>query len=95
MNMVNTTYKSTQELIDKLQSLKVKQKIKFYKTISKYYDNMNIRMDEDLFAKNAQGNNKNYHKVLLLMKLLQTKPQAKNMNINYYDLCNTVNKNRD
>ena len=29
---------------------------------------MNIRMDEDPFAKIAQGINKIYHEVLLLMK---------------------------
>ena len=29
------------------------------------------------------------------MKFLQTKPQVKNMNINYYDLYNTVIKTRD
>ena len=37
-------------------------------------------MDEDPFAKNAQGISKIYHEVFLLMKLLQTKPQVKNMN---------------
>ena len=35
------------------------------------------------------------HKVLLLLKFLQTKPQIKNMNINYHDLYYTVIKNRD
>ena len=29
------------------------------------------------------------------MKILQTKPQVKNMNINYYDLYYTVIQNRD
>ena len=29
------------------------------------------------------------------MKFLRTKPQVKNMNINYYDLYNTVIKTRD
>ena len=56
---------------------------------------MNFRFDEDTFAKNAQGISKIYHEVLLLMKFLQTKPQVKNMNINYYDLYYTVIKNRD
>ena len=51
MNMVNTTYNSTEDMIDKLQSLKGKTKLKFYKNISNYYDNMNIRFDEDHFAK--------------------------------------------
>ena len=56
---------------------------------------MNIRFDEDPFAKNAQGISKIYHEVLKLMKTLQTKPQVKNMIINYYDLNYTVIENRD
>ena len=52
-------------------------------------------MDEDPFAKNAQGVSKIYYQVLLLMKFLQTKPQVKNMNINYFDLYYTVIRNRD
>ena len=52
-------------------------------------------MDEDLFAKNAQGNSKNYHEVLLLKNVLQTKPQVKNMNFKYHDLYYTVVKTRD
>ena len=56
---------------------------------------MNIRLDEDPFAKNAQVISKIYHEVLKLMKFLQTKPQVKNMNINYFGLYYTVVKNRD
>ena len=85
MNMVNTTYNSTQEMIDKLQQLKGKTKSKFYKNISNYYTEMrnrNFQTQEDPFSKNAQGISKTYHEVLLVMKLLQTKPQVKNMNIN-------------
>ena len=55
---------------------------------------MNIRFDEDPFAKNAQGFSKIYHEVLLLIKFLQTRPQVKNMNINYYELYYTVIKTR-
>ena len=108
MNMVNTKYNSTEDMIDKLQQLKGKTKLKFYRNISNYYDNMNInknisnyydninfRFDEDPSAKNAQGISKVYHEVLLLMKFLQTKPQVKTMNINYYDMFYTVIKNRD
>ena len=51
--------------------------------------------DQDPFSKNAQGISKIYHEVLLLMKVLQTKPQIKNMNINYYDLYYTVIKTRN
>ena len=82
MNKVNTTYISTECMINKLEQLKGKTKLKFYKNISIYYDNMNIRMDQDPFAKNAQSISKIYHEVLLIMNFLQTKPQIKNMNIN-------------
>ena len=92
MNMVNTTYNSTEDMIKKLQELKAKTKLKFYKSISNCYDNMNIRMDEDPFAKYARGISKIYHEVLLLMKFPQIKPQVKNMNISYYDLYYTVIK---
>ena len=46
--MVNTKFNSTEDMIKKLQELKRKTKLKFHKNISKYYDNMNIRMDENL-----------------------------------------------
>ena len=71
----------------------------YYENI-KYFDLMgsvckNFQTQQDPFAKNAQGISKIYHEVLLLMKFLQTKPQVKNMNINYYDLYYTVIKTRD
>ena len=56
---------------------------------------MIIRFDEDPFSKKAQGISKIYQEVLLLMKFLQTKPEVRNMNNTYYDLYNTVIKNRD
>ena len=71
MNMVNTTQNSTKDMINKLQELKGKTKLKFYKKISNFYDNMNIKMEEDPFAKNAQGISKIYHEVLQLMKFLK------------------------
>ena len=57
--------------------------------------NRNFKTQEDPFSRNAQGISKIYHEVLLLMKFLQTKPQVKNMNINYYDLYYTVIRTRD
>ena len=68
MKAVNTIYISTGDMIDKLQQLKGKTKINFYKILSNYYDKMNISFDEDPFAKTAQGINKIYHEVLKLMK---------------------------
>ena len=97
MNMVNTTYNSTKNMIDKLQQLKGKTNLKFYKNISNYYTEMknkNFQSQQDIFAKKSQGISKIYHEVLLLMKFLQTRPQVKNMNINYCDLYYTVIKVR-
>ena len=99
MNMVNTNYNSTEDMINKLQSLKGKTKLKFYKNISNYYTEMKNKNfqtnNQDPFSKNAQGISRVYHEVLLLMKVLQTKPKVKNMNINFHDLYNTVIKVRD
>ena len=86
MNMVNTTYNSTDDMNIKLQELKGKTKLKIYKSINNHYDIINIRFDEDPFAENAQSVSKIYHEVLLLMNFLQTKPPVKNMNNNFYDL---------
>ena len=40
MNMVNTTYKSTEDMINKIQELNGKSKLKFYKNLNNYYDEM-------------------------------------------------------
>ena len=40
MNLVNTNYNSRDDMIDKLQSLKGKTKLRFYKNISNYYKEM-------------------------------------------------------
>ena len=96
--MVNTNYISSEDMINKLQSLKGKTKLKFCKNINNFYTekkNRNFQTQEHPFAKNAQGISKNYQKVLLSMKFLQTKPKVKNTNVNYYDLYYTVIKTRD
>ena len=92
--MVNTTYDATQDNIDRLQQLKDKTKLKLYKNVSNYFDNMNTRFNEDRFAKIDQCISKIYQEVLLLMKFSQTEPQVKNMNFNYYDSFYTVIKNK-
>ena len=48
-----------------------------------------------LLLKNAQGISKIYPEVLILMIFLQTKPQVKVMNNNYFDLYYFVIKTRD
>ena len=98
INLVNTKYSSTEDMINKLQELKGKTKLKFYKNISNYYKEMkkrNFQSQEDPFSKNAQGISKIYHEVLLLMKFIQTKLEGKKMYINFYDLYYTVVKVRD
>ena len=99
INMVNTNYNSTEDMINKLQSLKGKTKLKFYKNINNYYIEMKNKIfqtnNQDPFSRNSQGISRIYHEVLLLMKVLQTKPQVKNMNNNYFDLYYTVIKTRD
>ena len=75
--MVNTNFISREGMINKLQSLKGKTKLKFYKNISNFYiemKNKNFQTQKDPFSRNAQGISKIYHEVLLLMKFLQTKP---------------------
>ena len=97
--MVITNYISTEDMINKLQQLKGKTKLNFFKNISNYYIEMKKKNfqthHEDPFSRNDQGISKIYHEVLLLKKFLQTKPQVKNMNVNYYDLYYTVIKTRD
>ena len=99
MNMVKAKYNSSQDMMIKLRELKGRIKLKFYKNISNYYVEMKNKnfqtQDRDPFCKNAQGHSKIYHEVLMLMKFLQTKPQVKNMNINYYDFYFTVIKTRE
>ena len=95
MKMTNTAYNSTEDMNNKLQSLKGKTKLEILKNINNYFDDMNIRMVEDPFAENVQGISKNHHRVILLMKILQTKPRAKILNIDYYGLYYTVIRNRD
>ena len=96
---VNISYSSLDNVIDKLQQLKARIKLKFFKKISDCYKEMknkNFQSNKkDPFSKNAQGVAKIYHEVLLLMELLQTKADVKIMNIIYYDLYYTVNKTRD
>ena len=95
--MFNTTYNSTEDMINKLQSLKGKTKLKFYKNISNFYKekkNENFQTEQDPFSKNAQSISKIYHEVFLLWKFSQTKQQNKNMNNKYYEFYYTVNKSR-
>ena len=56
--MVNTTYNTTEDMINKLQILKGKIKLKFYKNLSNYYiemKNKNFQTQQDPFSRNAEG----------------------------------------
>ena len=60
--MVNTTYNSTHDIINKLQSLEGKTKLKLYQNISNFCDELNIRrqsgnsqFEKDSFSKNVQS----------------------------------------
>ena len=56
--MVNTNYNSTEDLVKKLQQLKGKTKLKFYKNVSNFYTEMKnekFPIQEDPFSRNAQG----------------------------------------
>ena len=55
MNMIITTYNTTDDLINKLQNSKGKTKLKIYKK-NYYYDELNIRFfkfEENFLSKNA------------------------------------------
>ena len=80
MNMLNTNYNTTEDMIIKLQQLKGKTKLKKYENINNYYNEMknkNFQTQGDPFSKNVRSISKTFHEVLLLMKTLQTKPQVK------------------
>ena len=57
-------------------------------------NNKNFRYGEDPFAKNGYGIAEIYHKVSMLIRLLHSKPQVKNMKNKYYDLYYTVIKRK-
>ena len=75
-------------MINKLQILKGKTKLKYPQSLSNYYDeiisrrqNGNFRIEEDPLSKSPQNIRKIYLDALLLMKLSKTKPQVKTLNI--------------
>ena len=62
----------------------------------KYRKQNNLfQFGEDLFSENAERICKVYHEVLIFKKILQTKPQVKNIYIKFYDLYYNAIKNRD
>ena len=80
--------------------MKSKIKVRFYKTLSAYYDEKCCRRQSNTFHSeefylsiNAHGIRKSSHKVSFLTNNLQTKLQIKNMNENYFDLYYIVFKN--
>ena len=47
--MANTTYNSSEDMINKSQSLKGQTKLSFYRNISNYYYEMKIRRQSGIF----------------------------------------------
>ena len=47
--MVNTTYESTENFNNKLYSLKVKIKLKFYQNVSNYYKELKVTRRSNVF----------------------------------------------
>ena len=88
--MVNAEYNSSQDMINNLQSLKVKTTLKSYPSINNYHIEMKYRKqngtfqsEEDLFSKNEKKITKIYLEIILILKILQTKPQVKKINFNF------------
>ena len=66
-------------MINNLQSLKGRTNRKFYQNMSNHYNEMKNKIfhfEQDLYIRNAEGFNKIYHEVLLLIEFLQTKSQV-------------------
>ena len=87
-------------MINKLQSLKGKSKLKFHKNISDYCNQMNYMRQsntshfyEDPFRKEADSIAMIVHEALLIMNFSHTKPQDKNKNIKYFDFHYTIINN--
>ena len=88
--MFGAKYNSTQDMIDNSQSLKGKTNLKIYPNIKNYYDEMKYRkqsgtfqFEEDLLSKNEERISKLYLEVILIMKILQTKPQVRKINFHF------------
>ena len=82
--MVNAEYNSSQYMVNSLQNLKVKSTLKIYPSISNYHNEMKYRRqsgtfqsEEELFNKNEERITKLYFQVMLLLKVLLTEPQVK------------------
>ena len=87
-------------MIKELQNWKGKTKLKFNHGFNNFYDEMNylgqngnFHFEEDPINKHAQGIVFIMHEVMVFLKYSQTKPQVKNKNIIYFDLCHTMIKN--
>ena len=73
-SMMNIKYESTEDMIEELRSLKGKTELKFYKSSTDYYDQLNyirrsgkFESEEDPFGKGAPGVAFLMHEALLLM----------------------------
>ena len=88
--MFSAKYNSPQDRNDTLQSLEFKINIKIYANISKYYDELKYRRqsgsfhyEEVIFRKNEERITKFYPEIILILKILQTKPQIRKVIFNF------------
>ena len=95
--MVNTMYKTTKEMIDKLQQLKCKLTLNFSEDVNSYYDEMNsgrqnpyFHFEEDRFSRSAQNMTTIMQEVFSSVKIIQRKTQARSNSVNCFDLYCTV-----
>ena len=81
---MNAKYKTKDGAISSSQKSKGKTKLKLHQKISDFYDHMNyiliktFMFEKDPAAKSEQNKDKILEAAMLLMKILQTKPQIKN-----------------
>ena len=82
--MVNTKCKTTEKMVDRLQNLEGKPKLKFYNCKSFCHGQFiymirsyTFRFEENRIGNVAQDIAFKMHETLLLMKLSETEPQGK------------------
>ena len=82
--MMNTEYKTKEELNIELQNLEKETELKFHQDFSNFYDEMNrliengsFHFEDDHFSRKAHGKALIMHEAVILAIFLQTKPQIK------------------
>ena len=96
-SMLNTMYRTMEDLVNKVQNLKCRKNLIINQDFSTYYDEMNglgkrlSPFEEDIFCKKAQVLAFTMLEVLIILKILQTKQQIKKKYLLWLALCNNIN----